>query len=127
MSFIVVSFNKGIVHVQDNLCHLGPDKAIRGATFGKQLAQQRTAEVDPNLGAMGASLLVGHATTAAAVEEGSEEQRHDSQVKKFVEDLLGRIWGVIVAHPGMIAADDKMGASKILVVSLNARDGFALF
>src|SRR5882724_11165604 len=59
-------------------------------------------------------LVVGHTGAAPTVKEGGEKERYDAEVGKVVEDLLRGVRSIVVSYPGMVPADNEMGAAEVL-------------
>ena len=67
-------------------------------------------------GVLGAGFAGRHLLAAGVVEGVFETQRGDGQLRGGVllEDVLGVVGAVVVAHPGVITAHDEVGAAIIL-------------
>src|SRR5882724_5079905 len=110
----MVHLHEGIVLVEDNVGDLGSNQAIRGLAFGQEPAQQRAAKLHSGIIAVRTSLVVGYTGAAPTVKEGGEKERYDAKVGKVVEDLLRCVRSIVVSYPGMVTADNEMGAAEVL-------------
>src|SRR5438552_8179692 len=86
------------------------------ASLAKNAADLGAAQSDSGILAVSAGLGRGNAVAGAAIESVLEEQRRDAELAgvKFSEDFLRVVRAVIAAHPGVVAADNEMRATKVL-------------
>jgi len=93
-------------------------------TFGEPLAQHGTGQQDPVFLGMRAGLEGGHAVAFVTVEGPVDLERFTEEGLarlgghgNLVEDGLGFEHAVKIAHAGMVAADDHLGAAVVLTES----------
>ena len=121
----------GIVLLED-LEHFGAAEMIGNVlALGEHLPKLGAGQHEPVFLAVGAGPHGGHAVALVAVERPVDLERlgFERALRDLVEDLLCVEGAVVVAHAGMVAADDQVAAAEVLaeerVQQRFARSGIA--